>query len=70
MPESSAAYELLHMPKLHIASDGIFGYTKSIEYDTLGNPVCAYLHTEVELQNETLENKMALVEVFLHKRRK
>ena len=59
--------ELLHMPKLHIASDGIFGYTKSIEYDTLGNPVCAYLHTEVELQNETLENKMALVEVFLTK---
>lgn len=59
--------ELLHMPKLHIASDGIFGYTKSIEYDTLGNPVCAYLHTEVELQNETLENKMVLVEVFLTK---
>lgn len=59
--------ELLHMPKLHIASDGIFGYTKNIEYDALGNPVCAYLHTEVELQNETLENKIALVEVFLTK---
>lgn len=59
--------ELLHMPKLHIASDGIFGYTKSIEYDTSGHPVCAYLHAEVELQNETLENKMALVEVFLTK---
>ena len=38
------------------------------EYDTLGNPVCAYLHTEVELQNETLENKNGqLVEVFLTK---
>ena len=48
--------ELLHMPKLHIASDGIFGYTKSIEYDTLGNPVCAYLHTEVAYLNLTLEN--------------
>lgn len=57
--------ELLHMPKLHIANDGIYGYTKEIEYDTQGNPVFAYLHTEIEVYNETLENKIALVEVYL-----
>lgn len=57
--------ELIHFPKLHIANDGIFGYTRKIEYDQSGNPVCAYLHTSVEIQNETLENKIAMVEVFL-----
>ncbi len=57
--------ELLHMPKLHIANDGIFGYTKKIEYDTQGTPTFAYLHTEIEVHNETLENKIALVEVYL-----
>ena len=57
--------ELLHMPKLHIVNDGIFGYTREIEYDTQGNPVFAYLHTEIEVHNETLENKIALVEVYL-----
>lgn len=25
--------ELCHFPKVHIANDGIFGYTKSIDYD-------------------------------------
>ena len=57
--------ELCHMPKLHIADDGIFGYTKEIEYDEQGSPAAAYLHTEVELCNETTENRIALVEVFL-----
>lgn len=59
--------ELLHMPKLHIANDGIFGYTREIEYDAQGNPILAYLHTEIEVHNETLENKIALVEVYLTK---
>lgn len=57
--------ELLHMPKLHIANDGIYSYTREIEYDATGNPVFAYLHAEIEVQNETLEHKMALVEVSL-----
>lgn len=57
--------ELGHFPKLHIANDGIYGYTKRIEYDQQGNPEYASLETSVELQNETLENKIALVEVFL-----
>ena len=59
--------ELIHVPKLHIANNGIYGYTKSIDYNPDGSASCAYLHTEVEIQNETMENKMALVEVFLTK---
>ena len=56
---------LLHMPGLHIADNGIFGYTREIEYNAEGKPVCAYLRAEVELQNETIENRIALAEVYL-----
>lgn len=59
--------EVLHMPKLHIAENGIFGYTEKIEYDVSGNPLYATVKTEIELQNETMENLIALVEVFLTK---
>lgn len=59
--------ELIHVPKLHIADNGIYGYTKSIEYNTDGTASCAYMRAQVEIQNETLENKMAMVEVFLTK---
>ena len=58
--------ELCHFPKVHIANDGIFGYTKSIDYDKQGKPEYAYLETAVEVQNETLENKCS-GEVFLTK---
>lgn len=57
--------ELLHMPKLHIAPNGIFGYTSQIEYDTQGHPLTAFLKTEVTVENHTLENKLVNVEVFL-----
>ena len=56
---------LIHTPKLHIANDGIFGFTKDIEYDKDQNAVAAHLHAEVDIQNHTLDNKMALVTVFL-----
>lgn len=59
--------ELIHVPKLHIAPDGIYGYTKSIEYDTNGNPEVAYLAAEITLENQTLDTKMAQVEVYLTK---
>ncbi|MBE5915593.1 MAG: glycoside hydrolase family 2 protein [Pseudobutyrivibrio ruminis] len=55
--------ELLHGPKLHIANDGIYVYTKSVE-DFNGTKT-AYLKSEIEVVNKTLENKMALVEVWL-----
>lgn len=57
--------ELVHTPKLHIAMDGIFGYTKSVDYDAEGNPTTAYLATEITLENQTLDTKMASVEVYL-----
>ena len=57
--------ELCHMPKLHISDDGIFGFTKEIEYDEQGSPAAAHLHTEVEIRNETAENRIAMAEVFL-----
>ncbi len=57
--------ELIHVPKLHIVTDGIFGYTRQIEYDENGVPRYAYLNTEIEIANKTLENKIAKVEVFL-----
>ncbi len=59
--------ELLHFPKLHIADDGIFGYTKSIEYDSEGNALRAYIRVEIQVQNNTLDNKMAGVSAFLTK---
>lgn len=57
--------ELRHMPKLHIADNGIYGRTIDIEYDSQGNPLAAFLRAEVEIRNETLENKIALAEVYL-----
>lgn len=59
--------ELVHVPKLHIAYQGIYGYTKSIEYDAAGNASLAYLQVNVDIKNKTMENKMALVEVYLTK---
>lgn len=55
--------ELIHVPKIHIANDGIFGYTKFIEYDGDQNPVCAYLQTAIEIENMTLENHIVRAEV-------
>lgn len=59
--------ELVHYPKLHIAEDGIFGYTKDIEFDSKGNAIKAYIHTEILVQNSTLDNKMVKVSAFLTK---
>ena len=55
------------LPRKEFCKNTFFGYTKEIEYDASGNPVYASLHTEIELQNKTLKNKIALVEVFLTK---
>ena len=57
--------ELIHVPKLHIVPDGIFAYTKSVEYNAAGVPETAYMASEVTVRNHTLENKMAMVEVWL-----
>ncbi len=59
--------ELIHTPPVHIENDGIYGYTKKIDYDREGNPVRAYLQTEVRIANTTGLDHITGVEVSLVK---
>ncbi len=56
--------ELLHMSKLHIAVDGLFVYTKMVDWNK-SEAETAYLSAEVTVENQTLDNKLAQVEVYL-----
>lgn len=53
--------ELVHMPKVHIAFGGLYGYTKKIEYHADGTPETTYLKVSVDVQNEGAENCLAEV---------
>lgn len=55
--------ELVHTPKVYIKEDGIFLYTERIEYSEDGKPLYAALTGEVDLRNDTPENR--IVEVTL-----
>lgn len=57
--------ELVHTPRLHVAEDGIFAYTKEIEYNQDGSAARAFLQTEVEVCNAHRGNRLARVEVWL-----
>ncbi len=57
--------ELVHTPRLHVAEDGIFAYTREIVYDQEGNGKYAFLQAQVEVVNEYQENRLARVEVYL-----
>ncbi len=48
---------LLHGPKVHIAPDGIFVYTKEV------SDGWAFLETETKIRNETAENRLAEAEI-------
>lgn len=50
---------LLHGPKVHIAPDGIFAWTREVADGY------AFLETETEIRNETAENRLAEVELLL-----
>jgi len=56
--------ELVHTPRIHIAADGIFTYTKRVEYQE-HKPVEAHLCSEVTVCNETLIPHLVRVEVSL-----
>ena len=56
--------ELSHAPKLHIAMNGLRGFTKKIEYGPHGEPETAYLQVSAEIKNAYAENRVA--EVFFH----
>lgn len=57
--------ELVHTPRLHVAEDGIFAYTREIAYDQEGKGKYAFLQAQVEVLNEYRENRLARVEVYL-----
>ena len=50
---------LLHGPKVYIAPDGIFVYTKEV------SDGWAFLETETEIRNETAENRLVEAEIRL-----
>lgn len=56
--------ELVHTPRVHLAADGIFAYTKRIEYMD-GQPHEAFLAAEVTVVNDTAENHIVKVDVLL-----
>ena len=53
--------ELAHTPKLHIAFEGLSGYTKKIEYKADATPETAYLQVSAEIKNEKAESRLAEV---------
>lgn len=57
--------ELIHVPKIHIENDGIYGYTRKILRDEEGKAETAFLRTEVKVRNTTTEDHLAMVEVSL-----
>lgn len=52
--------QLLHLPGLHIAPDGIFGYTRSLDWRD-GAAVLAHLQAAVEVYNATGQAHLAEV---------
>lgn len=57
--------ELVRTPMVYIANDGIYGYTKRIDYDENNNATSAYLNTEITVCNNTNQNRLVMVEAFL-----
>ena len=57
--------ELVHTPGLYIASGGLYGYTRKIEYRPDGTPETAYLQVSAEIRNAYAENRLAEVTVVL-----
>lgn len=57
--------ELAHGPAVHIAGDGIYGFTREIVYDENGSAETAFLQTQVTVRNSTGLDHMAVVEVSL-----
>ncbi len=56
--------ELVHTPPIHIAADGIFTYTRRIEYQE-NTPTEAYLCSEVTVCNDTAVPHLVKVDVSL-----
>ena len=56
--------ELVHTPKLHLKKDGIFVYTKDLIGLADGKAETAILCAQIDLANETPDNRIAEVELI------
>lgn len=57
--------DLVALPKVHIAMDGVYGYTDHVDYDKEGKPIFAQVKTQVEVVNADTDFALAKVEVSL-----
>ena len=57
--------ELVHTPKVYIPKDGIYLYTKEVEYDADGKPVWALLEAQIDVKNRLDRNILADVSLSL-----
>lgn len=56
---------LIHRPKIHVATDGIYTYTKQFEYDETGKVTEAYMMTETTVENQTSDDHLVTVTMTL-----
>ncbi|MBR3504275.1 MAG: DUF4982 domain-containing protein [Clostridia bacterium] len=56
---------LVHTPAVHIACDGIFAWTKAIDFAPDGALESAYIAVQADVRNETAANRLAEVECRL-----
>ena len=56
---------LIHRPKIHVATDGIYTYTERLEYDEAKNVTEAYMVTETTIENQTPEDHVVKVTMTL-----
>ena len=61
------AVKLVHTPAVHLACDGIFGYTRKIDYAPDGTPEAAYLAVKADIRNDLAENCVVEAECWLTK---
>ncbi len=60
--------ELVHTNQIHVANDGIFFYTKEIDFadgKTFGEALCAHTMTDVKICNHTTKDRIVRAEVLL-----
>ena len=56
---------LVHTPKLHIKKDGVYVWTRALDYAPDGSAETAYLNAEIDLENRTAKNALAEVSLSL-----
>ena len=57
--------KLIHCPRLHIVPDGIFGYTRALDFAQNGSANLAHIEASVDVCNTTAKSRLAEVTVWL-----